>query len=279
MHGAGNDFIVIGTGDQAQLCALNEQLISALCNRNRGVGADGLIILSPVKRCIASGSSEKSPLFRMSFFNNDGKSADMCGNGLRCAALYAKKYLTGREGPVLFETGAGVLETEILDRGEVQIQIPLLEQPSKVRIDNVEYITVNTGVPHLIAFVPDVSVVDIVKYGRRLRYNHLFKPDGVNVDFISIPEEASDPVLIRTYERGVEDETSACGTGIAAAAVALVLFYDTQSPIAFMSRDKDVITIDFSFKENMVREIQEIRLTGPVEEVFKGELNNDFLGS
>ena len=277
MHGAGNDFIVIDTISCS--CELNEKNISSLCHRTRGIGADGLIILAPIKRSTASESNDKLPLFKMIFFNNDGKSAEMCGNGLRCAALYARKHLTACDGSVFFETGAGVLETEILNSGDIRIQMPLLEQPSKQVIDGLEYITVNTGVPHLIVTVPDVSDVDVVQYGRRLRYCKLFEPDGLNVDFISLPQQQEDPVLIRTYERGVEDETSACGTGIAAAAAALGLFYNAQSPIAFMTRDKDVITIEFFLKENMVKEIQKIRLTGPAEEVFRGELSNDFLGS
>ena len=279
MHGAGNDFILVDIENKDSLSEFSEELIASLCHRNRGIGADGLIVLYPLKRSASDPESGKVPVFRMKFFNNDGKSAEMCGNGLRCAALYARKYLTGSCEPVFFETDAGLLETEHLSMNNIRIQMPLIQQPSKVTVDGHECMVVNTGVPHLIVPVSDVSGVDVVQDGRKLRYDKLFEPHGVNVDFISFPQDKAGPVLIRTYERGVEDETSACGTGIAAAASALGLFFRMPSPIAFMTRDKDVITIEFSIKENMVKEIQEIRLTGPAEEVFRGELSDCFLDS
>ena len=279
MHGAGNDFILLDIENKDSLSGFSGKLISTLCHRTRGIGADGLIILYPLKRPTFAQDSGESPLFRMKFFNNDGKCAEMCGNGLRCASLYARKYLTESDGPVFFETDAGLLKTERLSQDNIRIQMPLIQQPSKVTVDGYECMAVNTGVPHLIVPVSDVSDIDVVQDGRKLRYNKLFEPHGVNVDFVSLPQGESAPVLIRTYERGVEDETSACGTGIAAAAAALGLFFSMSPPITFMTRDKDVITIEFSLKENMVKEIQEIRLTGPAEEVFRGELSNYFLSS
>ncbi len=280
MHGAGNDFIVMAEGFSSNLDIMNSPLlkyIPNLCDRRRGVGADGVILISPSKNISCPENKMNPPSFRMKFFNNDGKSAEMCGNGLRCASLFATNHLTDRSGPILFETDSGILQTEVLKDGKIKIQIPLIEQANKLVIDDLECFTVNTGVPHLIIPVPDISAVDVVKQGSMLRYHHLFDPVGVNVDFISIQEDSGLPVLIRTYERGVEDETPACGTGVAAAATALALFYSMPSPINFMTPDKDVITIDFSIKDNMVREIQEISLTGPSEEVFRGELNESFL--
>jgi diaminopimelate epimerase len=266
MHGAGNDFIVT---EESSL--LNKDFISKVCNRRRGIGADGLILISAPSPLELPEQKTALPRFKMSYFNSDGGEAEMCGNGLRCAALYAAKYLTASNNtPILFETGAGLLKTELLDNGQVQIQIPILNQPQAIEIDNKKCFTVNTGVPHLVVPVDDLDSIDVAASGRKLRFEECFAPTGVNVDFISIPADKNSPVLIRTYERGVENETSACGTGIAASAVALGVFKSISSPITFMTQDKDIITIDFSHKENIVGEVENILLTGPSIEVFSG---------
>jgi len=277
MHGAGNDFIVSDYGFQNEREIdpqfLNEKFIACLCDRRRGIGGDGLILIAPPSRKVLSEHKTSFSIFKMIFFNSDGSRAEMCGNGLRCASLYVNKYLTGKREVVLFETDSGILSTKQLSDTLIKIQIPILEQPQKVQIDSNEYFTVNTGVPHLIAPVKDVSSLNIVRLGRQLRFLDCFAPEGVNVDFITIPEKRDFPVEIRTYERGVEDETSACGTGIAASAAVLARFYSFSSPIGFMTKDKDVMTIDFSFKENIVEEVSNIYLTGPASEVFSGVLN------
>ena len=283
MHGAGNDFIVseveVHAEEYIENLSFIEHLIPHLCDRRRGVGADGFILISPPSKLLASKQQTSMPLFKMKYFNNDGGLAEMCGNGLRCAALYAHKYLTNKNGPILFETDAGVLQTEIIDDEKVRIQIPLLKLPQIAKINKKKYFTVNTGVPHLVAPVHDITSIDIVASGRKLRYLDRFNPEGVNVDFISIPTHKKDPISIRTYERGVEEETSACGTGIAASAIVLSLFYSIPSPIHFITKDKDTITIDFCYKENNVGEIQDthILLTGPAIEVFRGSLEENFL--
>ena len=280
MHGAGNDFIVtdMTEKDHSPLTKdLSSGFISRICDRHRGIGADGMILILPPTEKALSGFSAEQHLFRMKYFNSDGQPAGMCGNGLRCASLYAGKYLLNYSETCFFETDAGILQTEILSEEKIRIQIPILEPPKKIKIGNRECFTANTGVPHLVVPVPDIVLVDVVTEGRKLRYCDCFFPAGVNVDFVQIPERQSDPVLIRTYERGVEYETSACGTGIAAAALSLGVFYAFSSPIDFMTEDKDIITIDFSSKDNIVKEIQDILLTGPSEEVFRGELNRKIL--
>ena len=280
MHGAGNDFIVTDMME-ADNCSIKKDLssnyISRICDRRRGVGGDGLILILPPTDKALSEFSAETYLFRMKYFNSDGQSAGMCGNGLRCAALYAGKYLLNSSETCFFETDAGILKTEILSEEKIKIQIPIIEAPEKIKIEGRECFTANTGVPHLIVPVPDITFVDVVAEGRKLRYCDSFAPTGVNVDFIQIPEEKPAPILIRTYERGVEDETSACGTGIAAAALSLGMFYAFPSPVDFMTKDKDVITIDFSTKDNIVKEIQDILLTGPSKEVFRGKLNRKIL--
>jgi diaminopimelate epimerase len=270
MHGAGNDFIVIGDMIQSKhrinLQTFNKASISHICDRHRGIGGDGLIIITET----LSQNKTSLPLLKMHFFNNDGTRAEMCGNGLRCAALYADKYLIKKKGAILFETDAGILHTEVLSENLVQIQIPIIEQPQSLEIERKKCFKVNTGVPHLVVPVKDISSIDVIASGRHLRFLENFAPEGVNVNFILIPEENAIPVKIRTYERGVEDETSACGTGIAASAAVLALFYSNHSPITFMTQDKDIITIDFSLKENIVKGVKEILLTGPSIEVFRG---------
>ena len=262
IHGAGNDFIVTDESNHKMLS--NPEFIARICDRRRGIGADGLIILSSSEK-----QEQQIPRFKMTFFNCDGGSAEMCGNGLRCAAYYAKKYLNTSGNKILFETGAGLLETHLLENGKIQIQIPLIASPEIISIENQEYYKVNTGVPHLIVPVDNIEETDVNEWGKSLRNHELFSPEGTNVNFISIPEDET-PVMIRTYERGVEGETSACGTGITAAALALAEFKACPSPINFLTRDKDTITIDFCYNANIVVPFKDILLTGPVEEVFRG---------
>ena len=263
IHGAGNDFIV--TDESNYKMPDNPEFISRICDRQRGIGADGLIIIS-----LSNNSDLPFPCFIMTYYNCDGGIAEMCGNGLRCAAYYANKYLNANSSQILFETGAGRLETHLLENNSIQIQIPLISLPEKVSVENREYYKVNTGVPHLIVPVDNISAINVNERGKALRNHELFKPNGTNVNFISISEPGA-PVRIRTYERGIEGETSACGTGITAAAIALAKFKGYQSPIDFLTDDKDTITIDFCYNENIVEAFKDILLTGPVEEVFRGE--------
>jgi len=268
MHGAGNDFIVAADFD------LNwprtPQFIKLICNRQRGIGADGLILIS------SSGSKQHSdknvPLFKMDFYNCDGNAADMCGNGLRCAGQYAYKYLTeNNSNRMLFETGAGVLEVVILQERKVQIQIPLVRGPEKIDIDNCTCFIANTGVPHLvIPLESGLETMKVEKEGEHYRNLQLFQPEGTNVDFVCVPDSPENPVAIRTFERGVERETSACGTGIAAAAVALAKYSGLTPPIDFITKNRDIISVDFCYNENIVEGFQDLVLIGPVEEVFGG---------
>lgn len=241
MHGAGNDFIV--ADDRALEWPRLHETIKKMCDRRRGIGADGLILIS------ASRSSAAH--LKMTYFNNDGHEAEMCGNGLRCAALFAFRHL-GSPEEIVFETGAGILRTKVLDETLLEIEIPVKKPPEKVTVNGNEAFFVNTGVPHLVLPCPDVLLSDIEKTGCEFRNHPMFQPEGTNVNFIEIPSAPDSPVPVRTYERGVEAETAACGTGIVAAAISLAYFYKMTPPITFVTRDSDTMSVDFYFNDNMV---------------------------
>ena len=238
MHGAGNDFIV--TDNRAGLSRPPDPaFIRKLCHRKLGIGADGFIFLSS--------SCADTANFRMFFFNCDGRAADMCGNGMRCAVLYARKRLGGPE-TLCFETDAGFLKGEMPDTAAttVTIQIPCLQVPLKKEIDAKVCYYVNTGVPHLVVVSENIADIDLKHEGKYLRNHPEFSPAGSNVDFIDFERGKDAPVLIRTYERGVEAETSACGTGIAAAALSLFMHYNFPEVINFNTIGNDLLTVDLS---------------------------------
>jgi len=263
MHGAGNDFIV--ADDWCLTWPRHAGFIQQICDRKRGIGADGFILLS------APSSSHTD--ITMSFFNCDGKPAEMCGNGLRCAALFTKLHILNQTS-LKFDTGSGILDTEIINSQTVTIEIPIKKQPEAVILEEKECCIVNTGVPHLILFCKDIAKIDIEKEGKKFRNHNYFQPEGTNVDFIAVPETPNIPVSIRTYERGVEGETAACGTGIAAAAIALAMSYKLKSPIKFMTSHSDTITVDFCHNDNIVDVFNNIFLTGPAIEVYTGIIND-----
>lgn len=260
MHGAGNDFIVFEhCYDEFPVTA---DTIRQLCHRTRGIGADGVIFLH-------KNGLTTTPNLRMTFFNCDGSRAEMCGNGLRCAAMFAGKYLVD-SAEITFDTDAGELHTKVIDKQDVKIDLPILSHAQIIKLDCVdnELFYCNTGVPHSVLIVEDIDSVDVMEVGRQVRFHDHFTPEGTNVNFIHYAVNSTS-VKIRTYERGVEAETSACGTGIAAAGVALAQFLDFSSPIQFITRDNDILSIEFHKINNMV---SNVKLTGPAVEVFSGEV-------
>jgi diaminopimelate epimerase len=206
MHGAGNDFIVID--DRAAAFPIDDKaFVRRIGSRRTGIGCDGILLLQ---------SSEAADI-RMRFINPDGGEQDMCGNGARCLARYAHER-GGAPARMTIETGAGLVRAEAVENG---ICLELTD-PSGLRLDvpvglawTVDFI--NTGVPHAVAWVEDPEAVDLPSVGRALRRHELFQPAGTNADFARV--EADGSLSLRTYERGVEAETLACGTGAAAVAV------------------------------------------------------------
>jgi len=261
LHGAGNDFIVVD--DSSRKWSRSPFFISKLCCRHTGIGADGMIFLSKLD----AGNVD----CRMEFFNNDGHSAGMCGNGLRCAAKFAANYLFCRKKKIVFKTDSGNLNTEILEKDLVRVEIPVLEEPEKIFPEGHEFYFVNTGVPHLICLKDDISNLDIDTHGSYWRNHPDFKPNGVNVDFLEINSK-SKIISIRTFERGLECESNACGTGIAAAALALFHFGGMLPPFSFQTHSNDRIIIDFSFDGNRLIKEKKVLLTGNAIEVYRGTL-------
>ena len=260
MHGAGNDFVMIdGRGPAA--AGLDAGRIAAICDRRKGVGADGLIIVAPAPDAD----------FRMTYFNADGGEAEMCGNGARCAVEYAAR-LGLHGGTCRFATVAGVLDGRCHGSGDVEVGLPRWRDLA-LGVDLAaspwnEHHVCNTGVPHLVIPVPDVAEIDVQEWGRRLRHDPAFAPAGVNVNWVAAADRAGE-FLLRTYERGVEDETLACGTGASAAAVVLSHLERTAGPVHVRTRGGDllVVTVD--------RARGALSLRGPVVVSFEGEVAGD----
>lgn len=209
LSGSGNDFILVdGRGGRYDALDLTE-MARMVCRRHDSVGADGLIVLVD-----ADGAD-----FGWHFVNSDGSRADMCGNGGRCAARFAQ--LEGIAGQSMtFLTGAGVIAARV-DGPVVRIQLTTprdFKESMVVEVEGMEYSLsfINTGVPHAVLFLNSVDKIDVEEKGRIIRYHPRFAPAGTNVNFVSVADRGR--IRVRTYERGVEGETKACGTGSVAAA-------------------------------------------------------------
>jgi diaminopimelate epimerase len=263
MTGGGNDFILIDNrAGKIDVDALRPS-IPLLCRRKLSVGADGLIVLE---------HSAKAH-FRWHFFNADGSEAEMCGNGGRCAARLAH-ILEMAPADLSFETVAGIIKAQVNGR-VVKLTLP---PPSDIRlgialpINDVEVSVdfINTGVPHAVISVPDLREVDVIGLGRRIRSHEAFQPAGTNVDFVAIKQNT---IEIRTYERGVEDETLACGTGAVAAAVICGLRGLTSSPTTVIPRSGEPLTIHYE-REAKIRDVS---LEGEVRMIYRGWLDEESL--
>ena len=257
MNGAGNDFVMLDNRDGK--LALSRAQIAQLCDRHRGIGADGLLAVEP---------AQNGADFRMRYYNADGGEAEMCGNGARCFARFAQK-VTGKAGDISFETQAGVITAKFF--GEI-VQIQMSEPHSLRRNDALdvagEKLTVhslNTGVPHAVVFVENLADTDIRKLGAALRYHPHFAPKGTNANFVQ--KVGPQAISIRTYERGVEDETLACGTGMVACALIFHELDGAASPVQVKVRGGDTLEIAFEKDGDTYRNVT---LTGPADFTFEG---------
>jgi len=257
MNGAGNDFILID--NRAGEIDLNRSQIARLCDRHRGIGADGILLLE---------NPSDHADFRMRYFNADGGEAEMCGNGARCFARFAKT-VAGAEGKISFETPAGVISAELAgDLVTLQMTEPTdLRLNVMLRIGGKKSIVhfINSGVPHVVVPVAQVDDVDVRREGKVIRYHEAFSPKGTNVNFIE--KRRADKISVRTYERGVEDETLACGTGVVASALVFAATEHTKGPISVIARGGDELRVAF---EKIDEEFRNVSLTGPAEFVFEG---------
>jgi len=259
MNGAWNDFILID--NRAGDVRLDRSQIAHLCDRHRGIGADGILLLEkPTNRAD----------FRMRYFNADGGEAEMCGNGARCFARFANKVAGARDG-ISFETQAGMISAE-LKRDLVTLR---MTEPADLRLnvtlavadENNSVHFINSGVPHVVVAVPKIDDVDVRREGAAIRYHKMFSPNGANANFIE--KRGSNKIAIRTYERGVEDETLACGTGIVASALIFAATDNASSPITVIARGGDELHVGF---ERVDGRFYNVTLTGPAEFVFEGTI-------
>ncbi len=249
MHGAGNDFILID--DRAAMFPCDDhRRIAALATRPDGIGCEGVILVQ---------SSEVAD-FRMRFFNPDGTEVELCGNGARCVAAFARAIGAAQADKMRFETAAGLIDAEIVEEGLVKIAMP---QPQDFGED---FCVV--GVPHKISVVENLTRTDVETEGRRIRRDEAFAPHGTNVDFVVYREP--NRVAIRTYERGVEAETGACGTGSVAAAVIGVADYGLTFPVYVKTVQGYELTVNGQYDGET---FSHLTLTGPVKRVFSGEID------
>jgi diaminopimelate epimerase len=260
MHGGGNDFVLLDHRERFLPEAEQSRFAQRVCVPKVGVGADGLILIEDSTRAD----------FRWRFFNADGSEAEMCGNGARCAARFA--VLNGIASPRLtFETLAGLIEAEVLDHQvrvgmadvgdfRLNLSIPLEEQILAGHFMKV-------GVPHTVVPVENLAETPVRQWGREVRFHPMFQPAGANVNFVRT--QSPHVIEIRTYERGVEDETLACGTGAVAAALVSARLGTVTSPVAVHTRGGETLVVTFHQKGD---KFTEVFLEGEALVVYQGEL-------
>lgn len=256
--GSGNDFIVI---DNRKTCHNNlSRLAREICNRKNSIGADGMLLLE----------GSKTGDFKMRIFNPDGSEVDMCGNGARCIALFACKMgIAGRKMKI--GTRAGVLNAEVMAHS-VRLQMSL---PKDLRLMfnldmggmGYEVSYINTGVPHVVRFEDDVDKVDVRKFGAIIRYHKEFSPSGTNANFVEVISGSK--IKVRTYERGVEDETLACGTGATASGIIASMIKGVGPPVEVITRGQETLKIYFSISGE---EVKDVYLEGGAKIVYEGRM-------
>ncbi len=248
-QGAGNDFIIIDNR-RSILNPSDSKLINRLCDRRFGIGADGLILIS----------ADPEVDFEMKYFNSDGKIGSMCGNGGRCTAHFAFKYgIAGKKQRFLaFD---GIHQAEVTD-DIVRLQ---MADVNEYKIIDGNYF-INTGSPHYVVFTSEIDKMDVNEEGKRLRWAPQFAPGGTNVNFV---EKTDKSLYIRTFERGVEEETLACGTGVTASAIASVLKGHFDTGCVNVRARGGNLKVEFDIKKEKVTNIW---LTGPATFVFEGKI-------
>jgi len=260
MSGSGNDFIIIDNREGILEGIELPQWVRKVCRRRISVGADGLILVQ---------NSPKAE-FQWRYFNADGSEVEMCGNGGRCVARFA--FLTGISGRSLsFDTLCGVMEAEVIgERAKLRMGSPSnvkLDYP--ISIDGNEHIvsSINTGVPHVVQIVEDLEQYDVLRFGPSIRFHPVYQPDGTNANFMEVRDIHT--IHIRTYERGVEDETLACGTGAVASALIGASKGLTSSPVSVHPKSGEVLTVYYEEKGSG---FTDIFLEGDARVVYEGVL-------
>lgn len=259
--GCGNDFLLFDNHEKTFPVA--PSLIESLCCRQSGRGADGVILLEPASTTQAD--------FRFRIFNSNGSEAEMCGNGLRCFMKWLPT-LGHSNSTYRIETEKTILTaTQVEDKVSIEMGPPQRVQwniPVRFEGKFIKLHYLNTGVPHVILFTDNVDALDLMKLGPYLRNYSLWMPHGTNVTVAEVKEGPR--LKVRTYERGVEGETLACGTGATAAALAAANLYQMPSPILIETRQGDELTVEFQYNG---QDFSKVTLTGPAECEHVGEIN------
>jgi diaminopimelate epimerase len=266
LQASGNDFVLIDNLSLKFTTKELKRMAKKYCLRKIGIGADGLLVVEP--------SSIGD--FKMRIFNSDGSEPEMCGNGARCMVLWAS-YKKIIEMQTSFETKAGIIEARIkrknaqaqvsirmTDPVDLKLNIPIILGKRKIKISYI-----NTGVPHTVIFVEGVEKISVQEIGRRIRFHKMFLPQGTNVNFVEILKE--NLIKIRTYERGVEEETLACGTGTVASAIIATKFLgnpDNKVKVNVLTKSGEKLKV--YFYQNEI--ITDVWLEGKASLVYEGEV-------
>lgn len=266
MSGTGNDFILIDHRKPLIAREVMPEFARLVCRRRFSVGADGLIFIEDSDRAD----------FKWLFFNADGSEAEMCGNGARCAARFA--YMKGiAPAHLRFETIAGIIEANVADVNVSVLMTPPKDFRQDLELDcdgrPVLLHTVDTGVPHAVVFVDDYDQVDVCRLGSGIRHHLQFRPAGTNVNFVMPLGKGA--FKVRTYERGVENETLACGTGAVASALIAAVQGQAESPVEIVTSGGDRLTIIFDLQKGPAA--TNVFLKGPAHVIYSGELNGEAL--
>jgi len=260
--GCGNDFILIDARTCSQIPS-EEEWIPRLCRRKTGIGADGVIFLE----------HSSAADWKMRIFNADGKEAEMCGNGIRCLLRFLEETSSSKSS-CMIETKSGLLQGRYTETGiavdmgrpsEIRWDIPLLISGREMTVHHID-----TGVPHACLFIDKEEDWDVEKDGRTIRNHPVFQPRGVNVNFIRAIDDRT--IRVRTYERGVEGETLACGTGAAASALAFAKQYGARGSVNVTTSSGETLKISF-FLENGA--FEKVLMEGPAVKVFEGNITID----
>ena len=260
MNGAGNDFIFLD--NRSGKISLTEKQIVRLCDRHRGIGADGLMLLVPSR----TGKAD----WAWDFYNSDGSTGEMCGNGSRCFARFVQKTV-GLNRDFTFETGAGII-TAHFQGARVTVN---LTKPKDLRLNEAVKLStgmetihsLNTGVPHAVLYVPDADKAMVMSLGAEIRRHPHFGPRGTNVNFVQVL--GPNHIRVRTFERGVEGETLACGTGVTAASMISARVHKFSSPVKVQVQGGDMLEV--SFKDDGT-DFDDVHLTGPADFAFEGSV-------
>ena len=254
-QGTGNDFIMVD--NRLHLFPKNNtKFIEKLCDRRFGIGADGLILLEP----------DKDSDFRMVYYNSDGNESSMCGNGGRCIVAFAKQ-LGLISHQTLFIATDGLHQATIDENGLVSLQMKEVDQ---IKMEP-EFVFLNTGSPHHVELVENLAHYKVKEEGSKIRYSNLYGNAGSNVNFVS--QLNANTFAVRTYERGVEDETLSCGTGVTAVAIAMHRTGKTNNNIIDLNVEGGKLKVQFDVDNG---KYTNVFLIGPATFVFEGKIDLDF---